>query len=74
MQTSSHGLGLAEAVELARALGRLPDQMMVLGVEVGSVETGAGLGPAVEDAAEAIVTELTPVLAREVLDMEPVRA
>ncbi len=59
---SSHGLGLAEAVELARALGVLPPCCVVLAIEAASFEPGATLSPAVEaaaeDAAAMILSEL----------------
>jgi hydrogenase maturation protease len=46
----SHALDLAAAVELARALGRLPQRLVVIGVEVQQVRAGAGLSAAVEAA------------------------
>lgn len=53
----THALGLAAAVELCRALGRLPDRLMVVGVEVANVSPGTELTPAVAaavpDAVEA---------------------
>jgi len=52
---SSHGLGLAEAVELARALGELPPQLVIYGIEVESLDDGAGLSPAVAAAVPEIV-------------------
>ncbi len=47
---SSHGLGLAEAVELARALGRLPPRCIVYAIEGEGFEPGTRLSPAVEAA------------------------
>lgn len=44
---STHGFGLAEAIELARALKRLPRQCIVYTVEIGSCEIGASLTPEV---------------------------
>ncbi|MGW6530354.1 hydrogenase maturation protease [Streptomyces venezuelae] len=41
--TSSHGLGLGEAVELARVLGRLPDRLVVYAVEAADSTLGTGL-------------------------------
>jgi hydrogenase maturation protease len=59
---STHLLGLAEAIELARALGRLPRLLVVYGIEGGRFEAGEGVsGPvaaAVEEAAAAVVDEL----------------
>jgi hydrogenase maturation protease len=43
---SSHGIGLAEAVGLAAAMGPLP-RVVFLGVEAGELTAGAGLSPAV---------------------------
>ncbi len=51
---SSHGLGLAEAVGLAAALGPVP-RVVFLGVEVGDVVAGNGLSPAVDAALPALV-------------------
>lgn len=44
---SSHGLGLGEAIELARALGRLPGQLVVYAVEGADTAPGRGLSPPV---------------------------
>ncbi|GAA2473281.1 hydrogenase maturation protease [Streptomyces longisporus] len=52
--TSSHGLGLGEAVELARALGVLPAHLVVYAVEGAESALGTGLSPAVEDAVEPL--------------------
>ncbi len=59
---SSHGLGLGDAVELAGALGRLPDELVVFAVEPADLSIGSGLSPLVRNAvpkvAEAIVDEV----------------
>jgi hydrogenase maturation protease len=39
-RTSTHHVGLAEAVELARALGRLPSRTVVFGIEGESFDVG----------------------------------
>jgi len=52
---STHAFGVAEAVELARALGRLPPRLIVYGVEGKSFEAGLGLSPEVEKAAQEVV-------------------
>ncbi len=44
---STHGLGLGEAVELARALGQLPPRAIVYAIEARSFEAGDPLSPAV---------------------------
>ena len=52
--TSTHHFGLAEAVELARALGRLPRNVIVYGIEGKSFETGETLSPEVGRAAHEV--------------------
>lgn len=52
-QASTHGVGLAEAIELARSLGRLPDRVVVVGIEAADLRPGAGLTPAVAAAVPA---------------------
>lgn len=46
-RTSSHGLGLAEALALSEALGRRPPRLVVYAVEASSFEPEAPLTPAV---------------------------
>lgn len=62
-EVSSHGLGTGEAIGLARALGRLPDRLIVHAVEAGDVSLGTGLTPAVAAAlpelAAAVLADLT---------------
>jgi len=60
LRGSTHAFGVAEAVELARALGRLPRELIVYAIEGESFETGTGLTPEVERAVEVVVEELTP--------------
>lgn len=55
--TSSHGLGLADALALAAMLGTAPGEVVVHAVEVGASGHGVGLSPAVCRAA-AQVAEL----------------
>ncbi len=47
---SSHRAGLAEAIALGRILDRLPDRLVVLGVEPADVTDGVGLSPPVSRA------------------------
>jgi len=60
---STHHLGLPEAVELARALGRLPRRLVVLGVEGGSFEAGQTLTPAVARAVDQVADQLAAEVA-----------
>jgi len=52
--TSTHGLGVAEAVELARALGQLPARCVAYTIEGAVFDVGAGLSSAVADAAQRV--------------------
>ncbi len=54
----THGLGVPEAVELARALGRLPERLVVVGVELADVTTGADLTEAVAHAVDRAAAEV----------------
>ena len=60
---STHTLGVGEAIELARALGRLPRRVVLYGIEAESIAAGAQLTPAVEravdDAVEEVLAECT---------------
>ena len=53
--TSSHGLGVPEAVELARVLDRLPERLVVLTVEAADTGYGKGLSEPVAAAVPALV-------------------
>ena len=55
---STHAFGLAEAVELARALDRLPTRLLVFGIEGRSFSAGRGLTPEVERAVGSLVSRL----------------
>jgi hydrogenase maturation protease len=55
---STHALGLAEAVELGRALGRLPERLIVYGIEGERFDAGAGLSPAVDGAVDGLCDKL----------------
>lgn len=61
----SHGLGVLEAVGLARALGRLPRRLTVVGVEAATTTTGAPLSvPVEEHLDEAVAAVLGTLPAR----------
>jgi hydrogenase maturation protease len=59
--SSTHAIGVAEAIELARALGRLPAQVIVYGIEGSHFDAGVGLSKEVQ----AAIGELARVVARE---------
>ena len=58
LRSSTHAFGVADAVELARALGRLPERLEVIAIEGADFSAGAGLSPAVGRAVEDIVATL----------------
>lgn len=62
---SSHGVGLAAALQLAGALGRLPPRVVVLAVEGTAGEPGAGLSRTVEAALPDVVALVLAELATE---------
>ena len=49
----THAVGLAEMVELGRALARLPGRLIVVGIEAASFDHGAPLTPRVAEAVPA---------------------
>jgi hydrogenase maturation protease len=56
---SSHAFGVAESIELARALNRLPPRLTVLGIEGGNFAAGVGLSMEVEKAVDRVATIIT---------------
>lgn len=52
---STHSMGLAEAVELARALGELPARVIVLGIEGERFGPGDPMSPRVKETVEEAV-------------------
>jgi hydrogenase maturation protease len=48
---STHAFGVAEAIELSRAMGELPRSLIVYGIEGKNFAAGVGLSPEVEKAA-----------------------
>jgi hydrogenase maturation protease len=55
---SIHAFGLAETLALARALGRAPARVTVIGIEGERFGAGDGLSPAVAAAVERVAGEL----------------
>ncbi|WP_438310689.1 hydrogenase maturation protease [Streptomyces sp. HUAS TT3] len=60
---SSHGMGLGEAVELARVLGWLPQRLIVFAVEGEGASVGRGLSAPVQ----AAVASVADRVRREIL-------
>jgi hydrogenase maturation protease len=61
-RSSTHAFGIGDAVELGRALGRLPERVVVYGIEGDDFALGSGLSArvvsAVDEVAEAVLAEL----------------
>jgi len=55
---STHTIDVGAAIELARALDRLPAQLSIIGIEGAEFEFGAWLTSAVEHAAATVVATL----------------
>jgi hydrogenase maturation protease len=55
---STHGFGVREAVELARVMNRLPQTLMIYGIEGQQFDLGAPLSPEVEGAVESVAQQL----------------
>ena len=56
--SSTHSFGLAETVELGRALNRLPTCLVVFGIEVGALPHGGRLTASVKDGVESVVSTI----------------
>lgn len=67
----THAFGLAAAIELARALGMVPERLVLVGVEAAQVDHGAGLSPQVL-AALGRVQEAVVDLVRQAAPRTPV--
>lgn len=70
---STHGVGLAVAVDLARTLGRLPDRLVVVGIEAADLGPGDGLSEPVAAAVPVVVDRVVDQLADELARCRSVR-
>jgi hydrogenase maturation protease len=57
-QTSTHSFGLAEAIELARSLGRLPRRLIVYGIEGGDFGHGSVLSAPVAGTLDEVAARI----------------
>ena len=55
---STHGIGLAETIELARRLDRLPRTLTLYAIEIAGTEHGEDLSSAVREAISDVVDEI----------------
>ncbi|GHH82847.1 hypothetical protein GCM10018793_43460 [Streptomyces sulfonofaciens] len=67
----SHGLGLRTAVELARALGRLPAHLIVYAVEAADTRAGPGMTSPVRAAVAPLVRRIAADVARHARPAAP---
>jgi hydrogenase maturation protease len=65
---STHTVDVGAAIELARAMGKLPAGLSIVGIEGASFEFGDGLGPEVERAVKQVVARLSRRAARAAAD------
>lgn len=71
---STHGLGLAEAIELARALGCLPPRCIVYAIEARDFAPGDAPSPALIGAARAVSARIAGELRRCSAKGQPLHA
>ncbi|MHA3771448.1 hydrogenase maturation protease [Verrucomicrobiota bacterium sgz303538] len=55
---STHAFSVAEAVELARALGQLPPRLILYGIEGKNFDAGRQLSPEVADAVDTVARKI----------------
>ncbi len=61
--TSTHGIGLAGVLRLARAIDQAPARVVVVGIEGEDFGNGSGLSPAVEAAVPQAVRQVVELIA-----------
>ena len=62
---STHLVGLAEAIDLGGAIGVLPNEMVVYGIEIDRVGPGVGLGPDIEAAVNEVADRIVGICAAD---------
>jgi hydrogenase maturation protease len=55
---STHAMGVADAIDLARTLGQLPKQIILYGIEIATVDSGASLTEAVRKGLDIVVEQV----------------
>ncbi len=58
VRSSTHAFGVAEALKLARALGRMPARLTIYGIEARQFQMGSSLTPEVAAAVEKLAREI----------------
>jgi len=72
LSCSTHGFGVREAVELARVLNRLPQSLLIYGIEGKHFSRDATLSPQVERAVESVAQQLLEAARTVVGVLQPV--
>ena len=65
-QSSTHGFGVFEALELTRILGTIPARLTVIGIEGADFSPGAPLSPVLEPAVAQVADLILTLAAEEV--------
>ena len=68
---SSHGFDIAKAIDLARALGRLPDRLRIYGIEGRQFDAGGPISPEVEDAIKTVGSRIAAEIQADIEEQEP---
>ena len=55
---STHAFSVAEAVEMARVMNRLPSKMIIYGIEGRNFQTGVGLSPEVQQSVPEVIQSI----------------
>lgn len=63
--SSTHGFGLADVIEMSRSLGRVPERLVVVGVELSDCSAGRSLSPAVRAAVAPAVGAVLAALGEQ---------
>ncbi|RMI33546.1 hydrogenase maturation protease [Nocardia stercoris] len=71
--TSSHALGIPDALPLGRLLGRVPRELVVIAVEAASLDLGAGLSEPVAAAVPEVISAIRAELRRVARRADPAR-
>lgn len=61
---STHNMGMAEAIELARTLGKLPEKLFVYGIEGKNYQPGETLSPEVERTINEVTEDIASLASR----------
>jgi hydrogenase maturation protease len=60
--STTHDLGVASALRLAKTLGIAPERVIVFGIEMGSASPGSSLSPATAEAIDRVVARISEEL------------